>query len=102
MTTFKKVILYTTAVLFYLFTPLCLFAIYNTGVSLEYEVYEARIFVDIKDKPAFEKEESLKKIKKHENELKRTLHLWEFGLFAFPISATTLIILRRRLTSSFK
>ncbi len=99
-TKLKKILLWVTVTVFYLLTPLCIMGVLGTGVSLKYEVDQARIFVEINDKTTIaEKEQAQKEIDKQERELKRTLYFWNIGLFAFPISATTLLIFRKRLTT---
>ncbi len=101
ITVIKKIFLYLFVVIFYLLTPLCLFAVINTGVSLKYEVDQPRIFVDINQKYSNkEKEIAFKEIDEHEKELKKTYYLWMFAAFAFPITATSLIINRKRIINT--
>ncbi len=94
----KKMVLYIGVTILYLLTPLCIMGVLGTSVSLKYEVEHARIFVDINEKTTVaQKKEVQRDIEQHEKELKRTLYFWAIGFFTFPISATILLIFRKRL-----
>lgn len=103
LTTIKKIFLYFFVAILYLLTPLCFFAVLNTRVSLKYEVDQPRIFVEISDKYSEkEKEIAYKEIDEHEKELKIIYYMWMLAGFACPISATSLIIYRKRIINNKK
>src|SRR5688572_30429676 len=94
----KGWLLYFIIVLFYLFTPVCGLAVAGTMVSLKYEVDEARIFNEInRNRTEEEKIKRNYEITRHEHHLNTVCNLWTFGFAFCPITATALLIFRKKL-----
>jgi hypothetical protein len=94
----KKRLLYFLVIILYILTPICFLASAGTMVSLKYEVDEAHTFVDMKrELTDTEKMQRHTKIDEREKSLNLLLIFWASGLVLFPLTATGLLIFKKRL-----